>query len=61
MQYLATLCFELLCLARARGTSHAALVPLNAIELLEPDDKPHWALPSPSDIKAISALLANAT
>ena len=37
--YLATLRFELLCLARACGYVHPALVPLDAIELLDVDSK----------------------
>ena len=66
--YLATLRFELLCLARACGTVHPALVPLDAIELLDVDlqsvqvddlfgYKPGWGMPSPADIDAITALM----
>lgn len=68
--YLATLRFELLCLARACGHVHPALVPLNAIEVLDVDlqsaraedlfdYKPDWGLPGPADVEAITAL-ANA-
>ncbi|MFY9918231.1 MAG: FMN-binding glutamate synthase family protein, partial [Mycobacterium sp.] len=67
--YLATLRFELLCLARACGRVHPALVPLEAIELLDADlqsvrvdelfgYKPHWGVPGPEDVEAISALMA---
>ncbi|ORW71523.1 FMN-binding glutamate synthase family protein [Mycobacterium saskatchewanense] len=67
--YLATLRFELLCLARACGHVHPALVPLNAIELLEVDlqtvpadelfdYKPDWGVPGPGDVEAITALMA---
>lgn len=69
--YLATLRFELLGLARACGHVHPALVPLNAIELLDVDlqtvrvdelfdYKREWGLPGPADVEAISALMANA-
>ena len=67
--YLATLRFELLCLARACGHVHPGLVPLNAIELLDVDlrtvradelfdYKPDWGLPGPADIDAITELMA---
>jgi len=66
--YLATLRFELLCLARACGCVHPALVPLDAIELLDVDlktaqvdelfeYKPDWGLPGPADIEAITNLM----
>jgi hypothetical protein len=67
--YLATLRFELLCVARACGYVHPALVPLDAIELLDIDLKsvqvnelfgypPDWGTPGPADIEAITALMA---
>lgn len=67
--YLATLRFELLSLARACGHVHPALVPLEAIELLDVDlrtvqaddvfdYKPDWGLPGPADVEAITALMA---
>jgi glutamate synthase domain-containing protein 2 len=67
-QYLATLRYELLSVARACGRVHPALVPLDAIELLDVDlqsvqvdnlfgYKPGWGLPSPADVDAISALM----
>ena len=66
--YLATLRFELLSLARACGHVHPGLVPLEAIELLDVDlqavrvdelfgYKPGWGLPSPADVEAITALM----
>jgi glutamate synthase domain-containing protein 2 len=66
--YLATLRFELLSLARACGHVHPALVPLNAIEVLDVDlqsapaeelfdYKPDWGLPGPADVEAITALM----
>ncbi|BBZ45615.1 FMN-binding glutamate synthase family protein [Mycobacterium parmense] len=66
--YLATLRFELLSLARACGYAHPALVPPDAIELLDVDLKavtvdrlfdyrPGWGLPGPADAKALSALM----
>jgi glutamate synthase domain-containing protein 2 len=67
--YLATLRFELLSLARACGHVHPALVPLEAIELLDVDLKtvradellgyePGWGAPGPADIAAITAAMA---
>ncbi|MDP7736651.1 FMN-binding glutamate synthase family protein [Mycobacterium paragordonae] len=67
--YLATLRFELLCLARACGHVHPALVPLNAIEVLDIDlqsaraeelfdYKPDWGLPGPRDVEALTAAMA---
>jgi len=67
--YLATLRFELLSLARACGHVHPALVPLDAVELLDVDlrtvqaddlfdYKPDWGLPGPADVEAITALMA---
>ncbi|HME47826.1 FMN-binding glutamate synthase family protein [Mycobacterium sp.] len=67
--YLATLRFELLSLARACGHVHPALVPLDAIELLDVDlqtvrvdelfgYKPGWGLPGPADAEAITNLMA---
>lgn len=67
--YLATLRFELLALARACGRVHPALVPLNAIEVLDVDlqsvpaeelfgYRPDWGLPGPVDRTAITALMA---
>jgi Conserved region in glutamate synthase len=67
--YLATLRFELLSLARACGHVHPALVPLDAVELLDVDLKtvradelfdylPDWGLPGPADVEAITALMA---
>ncbi len=66
--YLATLRFELVSVARACGQVHPALVPLDAIELLDADletvpvDKlfdyqPGWGMPSPDDIESISAIM----
>jgi glutamate synthase domain-containing protein 2 len=66
--YIATLRYELLCLARACGYVHPALVPLEAIELLDVDlqtvkvdelfgYKPGWGVPGPADIEAISAIM----
>jgi glutamate synthase domain-containing protein 2 len=66
--YLAALRFELLCLARACGHVHPALVPLEAIELLDVDLKtvradelldyrPGWGVPGPADVAAIAALM----
>jgi glutamate synthase domain-containing protein 2 len=71
-QYLATLRFELLSLARACGRAHPALVPLDALELLDVDlqtvpvdrlfdYKPGWGLPGPADIETITALMAGST
>jgi len=68
--YLATLRFELLCLARACGHVHPALVPLEAIELLDVDLKtvradellgyrPGWGVPGPADVAAITELMAH--
>ncbi len=70
--YLATLRFELLCLARACGHVHPALVPLDAIELLDVDLKtvqadelldyrPGWGMPGPADVAAITTLMARGT
>lgn len=67
--YIATVRFELLTLARACGYVHPALVPLDAIELLDADlqtvqaDKlfgyePGWGLPAPADIDAITDVMA---
>ncbi len=67
--YLATLRFELLSLARACGHVHPALVPLDAVELLDVDlrtvqaddlfdYKPDWGLPGPADAEAITAFMA---
>ena len=67
--YLATVRFELLTLARACGHVHPALVPLDAIELLDAgllaaqaselfNYKQGWGLPSPADIDTISAVMA---
>lgn len=67
--YLATLRFELLSVARACGYVHPALVPLEAIELLDVDlntvrvdklfdYKPGWGMPSSPDIEAIAAVMA---
>lgn len=66
--YLATLRFELLSLAHACGYAHPALVPLDAIELLDADPKtvrveellgyqPGWGMPGQSDIETITALM----
>jgi hypothetical protein len=66
--YLASLRFELLCLARACGHVHPALVPLDAIELLDVDlravqadelfdYKPDWGRPGPADVEAITRLM----
>jgi len=68
--YLATLRFELLALARACGHVHPALVPPDAIELLDVDLKtvqvndlldyrPGWGLPGPADVAAITALMGS--
>ncbi|HUH69882.1 MAG TPA: FMN-binding glutamate synthase family protein [Mycobacterium sp.] len=70
--YLATLRFELLALARACGYVHPALVPLGAIELLDVDlktaqvdelfeYKPDWGMPGPVDVEAITTLMAGRT
>jgi glutamate synthase domain-containing protein 2 len=67
--YLATLRFELLSLARACGQVHPALVPLSAIGLLDVDlkvvradelfDYPAgWGAPGPADIGTVTALMA---
>jgi hypothetical protein len=67
--YIATLRFELLSLVRACGRVHPALVPLNAMELLDVDlqtvrvdtlfgYQPGWGLPGPADVEAITALMA---
>ena len=66
--YLATVRFELLSLARACGQLHPALVPLDAIELLDVDLKtvqvddlfeyePGWGIPGPADVEALTALM----
>lgn len=66
--YLATLRFELLCLARACGVVHPALVPPDAVELLDVDLKTvrldalldyrdGWGLPGPADVDAITRLM----
>ena len=66
--YLATLRFELLSLARACGQVHPALVPLEALELLDVDLEtvrvdelfsyaPGWGLPSPADCATITTLM----
>jgi hypothetical protein len=68
--YLAALRFELLRLARACGYLHPALVPLDAIELLDVDLKtvradelldyqPDWDRPGPVDVEAITTLMGN--
>ncbi|OBH27621.1 glutamate synthase [Mycobacterium sp. E342] len=68
--YLATLRFELLQLARTCGYVHPALVPLEAIELLDVDMKtvrvdrlldyqPDWGLPGPADAEAITAVMSS--
>ncbi|BEH75574.1 MULTISPECIES: FMN-binding glutamate synthase family protein [Mycobacterium] len=70
--YLATLRFELLSLARDCGYVHPALVPLQAIELLDVDlqtvqvddlfgYQPGWGIPSPADVAAITALMTKAS
>ena len=67
--YLATLRFELLELARTCGYVHPALVPLDVIELLDVDLKtvqvnelldypPGWGLPGPADIEAITTVMS---
>jgi len=67
--YLATLRFELLSLSRACGEVHPALVPLDALELLDVDlqtvrvdelfgYRPGWGLPSGHDAAAVTALMA---
>jgi glutamate synthase domain-containing protein 2 len=67
--YLASLRFDLLSLARACGHVHPALVPLSAIELLDVDlrttgadelfdYKPGWGLPGAADADAITALMS---
>jgi glutamate synthase domain-containing protein 2 len=66
-QYLASLRFELLALARACGVPHPALVPLDALELLEADLRtvsvvdlfayePGWGLPAPGAVPDLGAL-----
>jgi len=66
--YLATLRFELLSLARACGEVHPALVPLDALELLDVDlqtvrvdelfaYEPGWGLPSVADARTVAALM----
>ncbi len=70
--YLATLRFELLTLARACGYVHPALVPPDTIELLDVDlrtvqidklfdYKPDWGMPGPGDVEAITTLMADRT
>ena len=67
--YLATLRFELLSLARACGRVHPALVPLEALELLDVDlqtvrvdqlfdYRPGWGLPGAADTEALLRLVA---
>ena len=67
--YLATLRFELLSLARACGRSHPALVPADALELLDVDLKAiridelfgyeaGWGLPGDDDAHTIADLMA---
>jgi len=67
--YLATVRFELLTLARACGHVHPALVPLDALELLDADlkamrvselfdYKDGWGMPGPADVEAITAVMA---
>ena len=68
--YLATLRFELLELARTCGYVHPALVPLDVIELLDVDLKTvqvnelldyqaDWGLPRPADIEAITTVMSS--
>jgi len=68
--YIATVRFELLTLARACGYVHPALVPLDVIELLNADPQTGradklfdyesgWGLPGPADIDAITALMSH--
>ncbi len=68
--YLATLRFELACLARACGYVHPALVPLDTVELLDVDlkavrvdalfDYPAgWGLPGPADVAELTRLMAS--
>jgi hypothetical protein len=67
--YIATVRFELLTLARACGYVHPALVPLDAIERLDANlstvqlqklfsYKPGWGMPGPADVKAITAVMS---
>ncbi len=69
--YLATVRFELLALARACGRVHPALVPLDALELLDVDLRsvrvdelfgyePGWGLPSDADVANITDLMTRA-
>ena len=66
--YLASVRYELLSLARTCGRVHPALVPLDALELLDVDlqtvrvdelfgYEPGWGLPGPADVEAITALM----
>ncbi len=70
--YLATLRFEMLSVARACGYVHPALVPVDAIELLDADLKsaqvgelfdyqPGWGMPGPADVETITTLMSAAT
>ncbi len=70
--YLATVRFELLSLARACGQVHPALVPLEAMELLDVDlqtvrvdelfgYRPGWGLPGAADIAEIKSIMAKLT
>jgi glutamate synthase domain-containing protein 2 len=66
--YLAALRFELLALARAAGSVHPGLVPVDRLELLDVDlesvevgalfgYRPGWGLPSPADQAAVAQLM----
>lgn len=70
--YLATLRFELLGLARACGVVHPALVPPGSFELLDADlgtvriddlfgYRPGWGLPAPDDVAAVVDLMSTPT
>jgi glutamate synthase domain-containing protein 2 len=67
--YIATMRFELLTLARACGYVHPSLVPLEAIELLNGDlqtvqldqlfgYEPGWGMPGPADVEAVTTLMS---
>ncbi len=67
-QYLATLRFELVALARACGVAHPALVDLDAFELLDGDERSwrpralfgyeaEWGRPDPAEVAEVERLL----
>ena len=67
-QYLATLRYELLTVARACGFAHPALVTLRDLEMLDGDRMttdlarvfdydPAWGVPSPDDVESITRMM----